>query len=255
MTPDQNTHPVRRRRSPLARLFIRCTVAEVEPVTRSTRRVRLVADALRELAWTPGQQIRLHVHDLFALQTWLRGPKDALRTYSVWEHDPVAGAVELRLHDHGGDGPGVGWARRAVPGQAVTLTGPEGDFVLRPAPYYVFAGEETATVAIGAMVRALAPGLPVYGVLESETAGDELPIPARAGLRRVHRNGAPAAASPTLLAALRDLDLPDEPGAAYLAGEARTCQLLRDHLVRGLGWPRDAVKVKPFWAPGKRGMD
>ncbi|MEO3781791.1 hypothetical protein ABGB12_00545 [Actinocorallia sp. B10E7] len=28
-----------------------------------------------------------------------------------------------------------------------------------------------------------------------------------------------------------------------------------NHLVRELGWPRTAIRVKPFWAPGKRGMD
>lgn len=49
-----------------------------------------------------------------------------------------------------------------------------------------------------------------------------------------------------------DLDLPAQPGAAYVAGEARTCQKVRDFLVRERGWPRTAIKVKPFWTPGKR---
>jgi NADPH-dependent ferric siderophore reductase len=45
------------------------------------------------------------------------------------------------------------------------------------------------------------------------------------------------------------------PGIAYLAGEARTIQLLRRHLVSDRGWPRQAIRMKPFWAPGKRGLD
>lgn len=64
-----------------------------------------------------------------------------------------------------------------------------------------------------------------------------------------------AAASQTLLEALARLELPAEPGIAYLAGEARTIQLLRRHLVSDRGWPRQAVRMKPFWTPGKRGLD
>ncbi|MEO3828389.1 SIP domain-containing protein [Actinomadura sp. B10D3] len=39
------------------------------------------------------------------------------------------------------------------------------------------------------------------------------------------------------------------------AGEARTVQAVRAHLVRERGWPRRSVLVKPFWTPGKRGME
>ncbi|WP_216899809.1 SIP domain-containing protein, partial [Nocardia alni] len=64
-----------------------------------------------------------------------------------------------------------------------------------------------------------------------------------------------AAASQTLLSAVRDLDLPPTPGRAYLAGEARTIQLITKHLVQERDWPRRAIRTKPFWTPGKRGMD
>ena len=67
--------------------------------------------------------------------------------------------------------------------------------------------------------------------------------------------GRPAAASASLLEAARRLELPREPGAVYLAGEARTVQSLRRHFVAERGWPRQAVRSKPFWAPGKRGLD
>jgi NADPH-dependent ferric siderophore reductase len=69
------------------------------------------------------------------------------------------------------------------------------------------------------------------------------------------RGDVSAAASAGLASVVRDLDLPAEPGAAYLAGEARTCQAVRAHLVNERGWPRRSVLVKPFWAPGKRGLE
>ncbi|WP_281259398.1 SIP domain-containing protein [Actinomadura meyerae] len=43
---------------------------------------------------------------------------------------------------------------------------------------------------------------------------------------------------------------PAEPGIAYVAGEARTVQAVRAHLVRNRGRPRRSVLVKPFWTPG-----
>ncbi len=61
--------------------------------------------------------------------------------------------------------------------------------------------------------------------------------------------------SSATVAARAALALPDDPGAAYLAGEARTCQLVRRYLLQERGWPRRAVTVKPFWAPGRRGLD
>jgi NADPH-dependent ferric siderophore reductase len=42
---------------------------------------------------------------------------------------------------------------------------------------------------------------------------------------------------------------------AYLAGEARTIQLIRCHLVEERHWPQRNVRTKPFWTPGKKGLD
>ncbi|TDC16841.1 SIP domain-containing protein [Actinomadura bangladeshensis] len=66
---------------------------------------------------------------------------------------------------------------------------------------------------------------------------------------------ASAADSAALVEAVRGLDLPAEPGIAYVAGEARTVQAVRARLVRERGRPRRSVLVKPFWTPGERGME
>jgi NADPH-dependent ferric siderophore reductase len=90
------------------------------------------------------------------------------------------------------------------------------------------------------MTRGLPASARVFGVIEAE---DRLPLPRALTW------------TDNLLDGLRDLDLPAEPGVAYLAGEARACQAARRHLVRDRGWPRKATVVKPFWTPGKHGMD
>jgi NADPH-dependent ferric siderophore reductase len=226
------------------------TVTEIDLISRHMRRIRIEGAGLGDLTWIPGQHVRVHVADLSDPRSWLR-PQDFLRTYSVWQY--AGSAIELCVLDHDTGGPGARWARLLRTGQAVSFSKPEGSFVLGDGPYHLFAGEETAAVAAGAMLRALPPDIPAYGVIEVDEPGDRLPLARE--LHWQYRHGRPAAGSETLADAVRQLELPDEPGVAYLAGEARTIQLLRRQLVAERGWPPQAVHLKPFWTPGKRGLD
>jgi len=242
------------RRRVLDRLFVTARVRGIEAITPRMRRIRIGGEALRGLAHTPGQQVRLHTGDLMSARTWTR-PGDLLRTYSIWNLDPVAGELDLCVLDHG-DGPGARWARELTAGQEVRFGRPEGSFTLRSdAAHHVFIGEETASVALGAMIGALPPTASVYGAIETATEDDRLPLPRAGDLTWALRGDASAAGSAVLLDAVRALDLPAEPGVAYVAGEARTIQLVREHLANDLGWPRRSVLTKPFWSPGKKGME
>ncbi len=226
------------RRRLIDRFFVRGEVDEVTVLNERMLGVGITGPAVRGLSWTPGQHIRVQVGGT--------GPLGALRTYSVWAYDGER--IQLRIYLHG-NGPGSDWARRVRAGDEVVFLTPRGDFVTRPASYHVFAGEDTASVAIGAMLRSLTE--PVYGVIEADRPEHLLDLP----LPSVFRHGAPAAGSELLVEAVAALDLPDEPGIAYVAGEARTCQAVRRHVVTDRGWPRRSVVTKPFWTPGRRGMD
>ncbi|ACZ88308.1 siderophore-interacting protein [Streptosporangium roseum] len=244
-------------RNPLAGVFgkyaVPATITHVEPVTPTMRRIRLETDQPIAFPYTPGQHIRIQLKDPLSMSGILR-PSETLRTYTIWDLSPERRTLELRVHLYGGDGIGLRWAHEARPGEAVTFWWPQGDFFTREAAYHVFIGEETAGAAFGPMIRALGASAEVYGILESEASEHDLPMPGTRPLRRVHRHGAPAASSRVLLAAVAELDLPGNAGAAYVAGEARTCQLVRDFLVRERNWPRTSITVKPFWTPGKRGL-
>lgn len=234
------------------RLFRSATITEIEQVTPHLRRIRVAGPKLQGLAWKPGQHIRLHVADLVAAIRRMR-PHDALRTYSIFDASGDHLDLVIALHD-GGAGPGIAWADAATVGDPVSLSRPQGDFTLRPdAPYHLFAGEETASVAFAAMLRALPAHAVAHGVVEAAAAADHLPL-ARP-LTAIERGAASAAGSPLLVDAVRALDLPTAPGVAYLAGEARTIQAIRAHLVTERGWNRRDVRTKPFWTPGKRGME
>lgn len=253
----------------IGQFFQAGVVTETAPIAARMLRIS-IKSAGQE--WMPGQQIRVCVGDPGSPSGWLDGLR---RTYSVWNYDGEV--LTLCVLDHG-DGPGARWARSVQPGQEVLFGKPEGAMVLRPAAYHVFVGEETASVAFGPMMRALLEAddrADIRGVIEVGYPADRLPLPDRpepgrpepgepepdAGrpepdrLSWQYRHGAPAASSQTLVRAVSELELPDEPGSAYVAGEARTVQWVAQHLVRDRGWPRRAIRTKPFWAPGRTGLD
>ncbi|TDC78730.1 siderophore-interacting protein [Streptomyces hainanensis] len=239
------------RRSISDRFLLGGTVEDVTPLTPRTRRIRIggVGGAgARELVWRPGQHVRVLVGDPGTARAWMTGFRDLLRSYSVWDHDARAGTLDLCVLDHGDDGPGVRWARRVRVGQRVAFTRPEGRVVLdRHAPHHLFVGDETASVAFRPMLQTLPATARVHGVIGVAAPEDRLPLPRADELHWIY--GRP------LADAVHALDLPAEPGVAYVAGEAHTCQAVRRHLTRTLGWPRRSVIVKPFWAPGRRGLD
>ncbi len=258
-------------------MLLRAEVDSVDQLARRTRRIVLAGPALADLTWTPGQNVTLFPQDPTRLDSWRQGPRDLKRSYSVWEYDP-AGRLALAVYDHGGDSPGAAWARGVAPGDEAIITKPDGRLVARAdASFHLFVGDDTAAVPFGAILRGLPASAQVRGVFECDEPADALPSPRAGDLAWSYRHGAPAAGSPLLPAALADLDLPDprDPAigsdagsapatgsdgrtgrpVAYVAGEARTCQAVRRHLVSERGWERRQVIVQPFWTPGKRGMD
>ena len=189
-------------------------VTETAPIAARMLRITIAAPGQE---WMPGQQVRVCVGNVGSPSSWLDGLR---RTYSVWSYDGEL--MTLCVLDHG-DGPGARWARAVRPGQEVLFGKPEGPLVVRPAPYHVFAGEETASVAFGPMMRALLEadaGADIRGVIEVGYPADRLPLPDRGWTRLTwrYRHGAPAASSEALLTAVTELDLPAEPGSAYVAG-------------------------------------
>ncbi|NJP66603.1 siderophore-interacting protein [Streptomyces spiramenti] len=216
-------------------LTVRGTVTEAEQLTARIRRLRIESGQLAGLEVQPGQQVRVLVSGL------------TLRTYSIWHYDP-SGVVELCVLDHTPGGPGARWGHTIAPGEQVRLRRPEGTFTLHPdAAHHLFVGDETASVAFGAMLAALPGDAAVSGCIETATATDRLPLKGGDRLDWVLRG------ETSLPDAVRRLS-PALGGIAYVAGEARDVQAVRQ-VLREAGWDRRAVLTKPFWTPGKKGME
>ncbi|GAA2732446.1 siderophore-interacting protein [Actinocorallia aurantiaca] len=226
----------------LERLLERGTATAVENAGSRWRRVRL--EGARGLDWKPGHHVRVQVGELS-----LRAPRDLLRTYTVWDYD--GDALELRVFEHG-EGPGARWAAELETGAQVMFKAPEGRFTVREgAAGHLFVGEETASVAFGAMTRSLDGR--TRAVVEVGDPADRLPI--EGDVEWLERGTAPAHDSERLVEAVASLEGLVPGTVAYLAGEAKTCQAVKRHLLNDRGWPRRDIVVKPFWTPGRRGMD
>ena len=201
------------------------------------RRVRFEGEALRGVAFRPGQEVELRV-----------SPR-AFRHYTPVAFDGRAGTLDVVFHLHG-NGPGSAWAAALAPGSRANLLGPGGGFGLRPADTHVLLGDET-TLGLFACLAAAASGR-VLGAVEVDTA-EERSLPAAVGLRlpavvrREPRGDA-------LLDWLTDARLPVSPTTCfYLAGHTASIARLRAALLR-LGWRRGNIRTKPYWADGKRGL-
>ncbi|WP_169514718.1 SIP domain-containing protein [Actinomadura atramentaria] len=121
--------------------------------------------------------------------------------------------------------------------------------MLGSAPRHLFVGDGTASVA---MPRVPDPATPVRGTAETSGPDDRPPLPRAADLLWYDRD---PVAPGGLVAVVRALGLPGEPGRACVVGEARAVRATRRHRVAGRGRPRRAVTVRPFWRPGRTGTD
>lgn len=227
-------------------MLLNAPVMAVDQITARMIKLRLGTAGLAMPDWIPGQHVRVVVGNAPRPKNWIAGQT---RSYSIWQL--TREYLELLVLDHR-QGPGIAWARQVSPGQVVTFTKPQGPLTAQPSGSHLFIGEETASVAFGAILRALPAGEQALAIIEVDEPDSRLPIPGE--VRWLYRHGRSAAASATLLRAVQDTGLP-QPGTAYLAGEARTIQALRSHLVHERGWPRQSVITKPFWTPGRKGME
>jgi NADPH-dependent ferric siderophore reductase len=236
----------------------KAVVTEIEQILPRMKRIRLSGSCVATMTWHPGQHLRVNVQREPLLPAVLRGTiREQLRTYTILAVNRAAGTLDLCVLERDDDTPGRRWLRALSVGDDVAFLGPQGKLVLSDtSSFHLFIGEETAQVAFAPMLDALPSERLVYGVIEVVGPEAHLPMARADELTWHHRGDAPAVRSPGILDALEHLDLPDEPGTAYVAGEAQTCVAVRQHLIKQRGWPsRGAIIVKPFWTPGKKGLE
>lgn len=215
------------------------TVVRTQDLTQRMRRVTVRAETMQGVEIRPAQDVELLLRETSG--------RRVKRRYTIRHTRPDVGELDLDVLCHG-DGPGASWGATARPGDAVEFQGPRGKLELRPAPWHLLAGDESALPAIAAICEVLPDGERAIAAVEVQDATDEQPVEADVGW--LHR-GSTAPGTPDLLAAaLADQDLPDGAGRAYLMGETRAMVTLRA-LLEARGVDHDAIFVKGYWNVGR----
>ena len=242
---DDRAMPLGRLEGAVAKLFTkRAEVQSLEDVAHGFRLVALAGEALRGVAWAPGQKVQL------MLGGWVQ------RTYTPLSWDADAGVMRLLAYVHG-EGPGCTWARALAVGASCSIFGPRGSLELgrlaRPALLF---GDETSFGLVHALRFTAATAQGVHSVLEvnsksaSSAALDAIGV---AGAHLVERSPGDGHLAEVQELATR-LVSASSIRAGVLSGKATSIQRLGKHL-RELGVPRAQLQTKAYWAPGKAGLD
>jgi NADPH-dependent ferric siderophore reductase len=215
------------------------TVVAGTALTPRMRRVTIRCPELAGETLRPAQDVELLLREA--------GGRRVKRRYTIRRFRSENGELDLDVVLHG-DGPGAQWGATAQPGDEVEFQGPRGKLELRPAPWHLLVGDESALPAIAAIAEALPPDEPALAFVEVADAAEQQPV-GTADVRWVHRGDVPPGDPELLTAALDGLRPP--PGArAYLMGESRAMIALRS-VVEAAGVEHENVFVKGYWNVGR----
>ncbi|SOD59161.1 NADPH-dependent ferric siderophore reductase, contains FAD-binding and SIP domains [Streptomyces zhaozhouensis] len=176
-----------------------------------------------------------------------------MRTYTIRGVDPEAGTVDIDFVVHDG-GIAAAWALAAAPGDAVGMTSPTGLYK-RPAEarWQILVADAAGLPAAARLVAQTPPGVRTRVVLEVVDPRHRQPIslgdPERdAEELTVEWLYAGNGHTPSRLdAVIRDLELPEEPGYLWFAGETGVMRAVRKNLRHQRGLPNGSYSTVGYW--------
>lgn len=214
------------------------TVRRVEAISPHFRAVTLGGDALAGF-------VSASFDDHLKLMLPGADGEPVRRDYTPRHFDAAANelTIEFALH---GSGPAAAWAAQATVGQAATIAGPRGSFVIAPDhDWHLLAGDASALPAIARRLEELPAATEAIVIVQMADAADRRPLRSAAQLRTTW-----VADDTALLDAVRALALPPGDGYAWCAGEAQTMAALRRLLVDDKGHDRHAIRAAAYWKRG-----
>ena len=179
-------------------------------------------------------------------------PQTIARDYTPRLYDTKRNVLEIdfAIHDAG---PATRWAEQARVGDALTIGGPRGSFII-PTNYdwHLLIGDETALPAIGRRLRELPAGTRAIVLAEVDGPEDELTFQtdAHAEITWAHRRGTPAGSSDVLARTLKTMRLPAGDYYAWVACESLIAKALRVQLLAEHGANKKWMRAAGYWRRG-----
>ena len=234
----------------LARQFLKqAIVLSKKELSEGIFHLIIKGQDLVNLTYLPGQHLRVFVGmDMDVAMS------DKVRTYSVWRYDNKMGIMDLMVCTHA-NGPGSLWANELREGEEIYFTSPKGKFTLDlSAQQYLFIGDITTLAHFYEIKRNLPTTKHVKGILYADHIHDL--VPDLDGSFPFEFYELPPYPLEQLKALLdKELPLDTNDCMVYVGGDGRVCVELLRHLKKTKGMNGKNIKVKPFWMPGKKGLE
>jgi NADPH-dependent ferric siderophore reductase len=213
----------------------------VDSVTQVTPRLRRIVATGELEEWDPA---RPGAHfKVFVPQPGADQP--AMRTYTVRSFKPGRLTIDFAQHS---DGPATSWAEAAEAGAEFQISGmARSGFVPDPASEWcVFLADHAALPAVAAILESLPAGLHTLVVVELQDPQDALQLESEAELeiRWLTEAGAPCH---QLIAAARELTLPDGGGEIWVGCEAGQMRRIRAHMLDELHVGPGSLHTRAYW--------
>jgi NADPH-dependent ferric siderophore reductase len=179
------------------------------------------------------------------------GSRPIIRTFTPLNLDPDRLEIDLDIVRHDG-GAASSWAEAAQPGDRAAISGPgRGYEVDAGATAFLLAGDEAALPAIGQLIEAIPPSIPVQVIVEIVQRDAQRNFASHPALvaEWVERSSGDAPGA-SLVSAIEDADIP-EGAKVWVAGEAAAMHRVRRHLFEYRGVPRSDVTVRGYWKHGR----
>lgn len=235
----------------IARRFLKkAHVISKDEIADDVFHLIIAGKALENLEYIPGQQVRIFI----GMDNDRLGFREKIRTYSIWNYHRANGTMNLTICAHT-DGPGSDWIRSVKAGEEIFLTAPQGKFLLHVhAPEYLFIGDVTTLAHFYAIRRNLPDNKIMRGIIYAEKKSQlftdldgllpfefyELPQNPVEQIKQ--------------LIALKPVGNPAE-AIVYIGGDGRMCVALNTYFRKLKSWNTKNIKIKPFWMPGKQGLE
>lgn len=225
-------------------LFRSSVVSKAIPLSGHFRLIEIEGNRLKDVAWTPGQKVQIHLGNLVC------------RTYTPIEWDPTKGRMSFVAFLHG-HGPGSDWAASLAEGEACQILGPRSSLDLaQPKRETIFFGDETSIGAAVAHQRRSQDATQNKYVFEVSSLPESQEVVRRLKLQQAKlivkaQSGEHLSEVEQEIATAARMT----PRSQWIfTGNAQSIQNIRRSL-RNRPLASHQLSTKAYWAHGKKGLD
>lgn len=234
----------------IARRFLnKAHVISKEEIADNVFHLIIAGKSLENLAYIPGQHVRIFI----GMNNDQLGFREKIRTYSIWNYHSANGTMNLTVCAHS-DGPGSAWIKSIKAGEEIYLTAPQGKFVLdTSAPEYLFIGDVTTLAHFYAIRRELPADKIMRGIIYAEKKSELFTD--MDGLLPFEFYEFPSNPIQQVKQLIEQKPATDSETIVYIGGDGRICVELNNYFKKTKGWKTKNIRTKPFWMPGKQGLE